>query len=448
MLLELLDSLNTLLWGRLLLPFMIGIGVFLTVRLDFPQIKKFSRSFRLTVGKLFSTDRNKNRNVLSVWETASTALASTIGTGSIVGIAVAIKAGGPGTLFWMWVSAFFGMAIKYSEIVLAMLYRERSVGVFFWGGPMLYLLKGLGSRFLAAFFAVACLLVSFCMGNSVQANAIATVLKNQYEISPMFTGFVLSIVVGIVVLGGVKRVASINAKIVPFMSLLYIGCCVTVLILNMSSLPRILKSVFQEAFSFSSFFGGTSAYGFYVAIKNGFAKGVFSNEAGLGSAPIAHASSDSSDFEEQGAWGIFEVFFTTIIICTLTGFVILSTDLWWREDINAVALTNRAFGKVFSGFGSSIVSLSTVLFSLSTVLGWAFYGEICLHFLFPRFKLLSVAYRVLYVIVVFLGAVIQLDLVWSISELMNGLMAIPNLIGIVLLSGKIQAVSKKRSTSF
>lgn len=441
--LNLLDSINNLLWGRMILPFMIGIGVFLTVRLDFPQIRKFLQSFRLTFGQLFSTRKAKNGNVLSAWETASTALASTIGTGSIVGVAVAIKAGGPGTLFWMWISAFLGMAIKYSEIVLAMLYRDRSVDGFNYGGPMLYLRNGLGSRFLSTVFALFCLLVSFCMGNSVQSNAIATVLKNRYDLNPIIVGIVLMLIVGIVVLGGAKRIASINARLVPLMSILYIACCVIILLLNGSALPGIFMRIFREAFSFSSFVGGTASYGLFLAMKNGFAKGVFSNEAGLGSAPIAHASSDSNDVEEQGAWGIFEVFFTTIVICTLTGLVILCTDLWWVRDINAVELTHLAFGSSLSGVGDVVVSLSTVLFSLSTILGWAFYGEICLRFLFRDCKSYRLIYRIIYVLVVFFGAVLRIDLIWSLAELMNGLMAIPNLVGIALLSERLRAFAKK-----
>lgn len=435
---ELLISINDLLWGTILLPCMIAIGVFLTVRLNFPQIRKFRKSFQLTLGKFFSFRNRKNGNFLSAWETASTALASTIGTGSIVGVAVAIKAGGPGVLFWMWISAFLGMAIKYSEIILAMKYREKSCDGFYIGGPMLYLQKGVSSRFLSTAFATLCLAVSFCMGNSVQSNAIATVLLNQAEIKPVFSGLILMIVAGAVILGGAKRIAAINAKLVPFMSLVYICFCMLILLLKLSALPGVFHQIFKEAFRSNSILGGSALTLLMPAMKNGFSKGIFSNEAGLGSAPIAHASSGSSDLEEQGAWGIFEVFFTTMVICTLTGLVILSSDSWNAENLNAVQMTYHAFSELFPRFGGLIVSVSTVLFSFSTILGWAFYGEICLRFLFRKFKVYCLVYRPLFVLVVFFGALIQIDVIWSVSEFANGLMAIPNLIGVVLLAGKIE----------
>lgn len=438
MLSQLLDSLNTLLWGRLLLPSLIGIGLFLTLKLDFPQIRKFGQAFRLTVGRIALSSKRKKSNLLSAWETASTALASTIGTGSIVGVAVAIKVGGPGTLFWMWVSAFLGMAIKYTEILLAMFYRNRSEFDIACGGPMLYLQKGVGSRFLASFFAVFCIFVSLLMGNSVQSNTIASVLDNQLDFPPLFSGAILTIITAFVILGGTKRIASLNAKLVPFMSLLYIGCCFAILITKYSILPQIFNMIFREAFSVSSFIGGTSSYGILLAMKNGFAKGVFSNEAGLGSSPIAHACSDSDDLEEQGAWGIFEVFFTTVVICTLTGLVILSSDFWCFNEMSAVDLTYRAF-QGFPFLGGAVLSASTVLFSLSTILGWAFYGEVCLRFLFREHKKYCLIYRMIYVVTVFFGALVQNDLIWSLSELANGLMMIPNLVGIVCLSGALQS---------
>ena len=280
------------------------------------------------------------------------------------------------------------------------------------------------------------------MGNCVQSNTIASVLMNQMNINPIFSGLFFTILAGVVILGGAKRIASINAKVVPFMSLIYIGFCVLILLLNLSALPEIFLEIFQEAFQLKPALAGSALSLLIPAMKNGFSKGIFSNEAGLGSAPIAHASSASSEFEEQGAWGIFEVFFTTMVICTLTGFVILCSDSSMKENYNAVQMTYRAFGEVFPRLGGAIVSLSTVLFSFSTILGWAFYGEICLRFLFHKFKAYCLIYRLMYVLAVFFGAMIQIDLIWLVSELANGLMALPNLIGVVILSGQIEASLK------
>ena len=251
MLLKILNSLNALLWGHILLPIIIGIGVFLTVRLNFPQIRFFFQSFRLTIGKIFSSCVRTEKNLLLSWSTASTALASTIGTGSIIGVAVAVKVGGAGALFWMWVSAFLGMAIKYTEIILAMLYRDKKSDGLFCGGPMYYLQNGLGSRFLANLFSVFCLFVSLCMGNSVQSNTISTILKNRFDVALYVSGLILTFLVSCVVLGGTKRIASMNAKLVPFMSLFYIGCCVIVLFKKAPIMPDVFRRIFQEAFFYA-----------------------------------------------------------------------------------------------------------------------------------------------------------------------------------------------------
>ena len=363
-------------------------------------------------------------------------------------VVVALKAGGAGTLFWMWISAFLGMAIKYTEIILAMLYRDKNPDGSFCGGPMYYLQRGIGSRLLALAFTISCLFVSFCMGNSVQSNTIATILSSHFNVSTFHSGVFLMLLTAFVVLGGTKRIASFSSKLVPVMSLLYIGSCIVILMMKVEILPSAFHLIFQEAFSFSSFAFGTSSYCLLIAMKNGFSKGVFSNEAGLGSAPIAHATTHSSNVIEQGVWGIFEVFFTTIVICTLTGLVVLCSDSFLLNELDAINLIKRSFDEVLPQYGSTIVSISTVLFSLSSIFGWAFYGECCLRFLFIKYKTVCVLYRVAYVIVVLLGAVIHMDLIWSFSEIMNGLMAIPNLIGIVLLSGKVKLYLKKHSEHF
>ncbi len=435
---NLIEYFNGILWGRVMLPLMIGVGVFLTLRLNFPQIRKFGEMFRLTVGKLFIKKNREERNALSPWESASTALASTIGTGSIMGVAFAIKAGGPGTVFWMWVSAFLGMTIKYAEVVLSVYYRKKSAGSFCYGGPMLYLRDGIGSKILSVCFTILCLGVSFCMGNSIQANAIASSLKHQVNIHPYYTAIFLAILVGSVIFGGGKRIASFNARLVPLMSIVYIGCCIAVLVLRIRTLPSIFSETFREAFTLPAATGGVSSYGLFLAMKNGFAKGIFSNEAGLGSAPIAHGSSESSNAAEEGAWGMFEVFFTTIIICTLTALVVLSSDFWTLQDLIPTDLAVFSFENALPNLGGFCVCASTVLFSLSTILGWAFYGEICLRFLFKNSEKWFLLYRILYVLIVFFGSLGRMEIIWTLAEGMNALMAIPNLIGVVFLSNQVK----------
>ncbi len=438
-----IENLNSLLWGRILLPLMIGVGVFLTIRLDFLQIRKFGKMFSLTIGKIFNKKSEDADAGLSPWETISTALASTIGTGCMIGVAFAIQLGGPGTVFWMWISALLGMVIKYSEIFLSVTYRKKHSDGSFYSGPMVYLREGVGSPFLATLFTVFCLCATFGMGCSIQANAITSSLKTVLGFDSYICGAFLTLVVGIVIFGGAKKIAVINAKLVPFMSLVYIGCCVIILFLRIKVLPSVFAKIFQEAFSISSLTCGVSSYGMFLAMKNGFAKGIFSNEAGLGSAPIAHGSGQSNHPTEQGIWGMFEVFFTTLVICTLTAFVILSSDSGQILGINAAQLTLYSFESSLPHFGGICVCLSTVLFSLSTILGWAFYGEICLRFLFKNYKKYLILYRVLYVIVLFVGSVGNLDAIWTISELVNAFMAIPNLIGVVVLSGKVCEMTKK-----
>lgn len=439
---QFIEFLNQLLWGRLMPVLLIGIGIYLSIRSGFFQFRKFFCMLKNTVGKVFTSKREKRNGGLSVWESISTALASTVGTGSIIGIALAIREGGAGAVFWMWVSALIGSIIKYAEIVLALRYRRKDRAGFWVGGPMYYLRDGLNSRVLSFVFAIFCLCTCFGIGNSVQANAISSVLKSQLHVDSKVTGVVLALLVAVIIFGGLKKIASFNAKLVPVMSIFYIACCLGILLIRWKSLPFVFIKIFKEAFSLPAALGGVSSYGFVLAMKNGFSKGIFSNEAGLGSAPIAHASCESEDFEEQGLWGMFEVFFTTVVICTMTALVILSSDLQNFTSFSGTDLAVYAFESSVPIIGSFCLVLSIVLFSFSTILGWAFYGEVCLNFLSKNSKRYLWIFRLLLIITLYLGATGELSRIWTVAELLNGFMAIPNLIGVLFLSEKVFSLTK------
>jgi len=399
-----------------------------------------------TIGSVFKKSQHtKDRSGVSPFQAVATAMAGTIGTGSIAGLATAITAGGPGAVFWMWISALLGMVTKYSEIVLSLHFREKSSEGSYIGGPMYYIQNGLGHGFkwLAALFAFFAMIACLGTGNATQSNSIAVALQSTIGISPIITGAVLTVIVACVILGGMKRIASVNEKLVPFMAVFYVLCSVIVLIINAAKIPAAFELIFREAFNFKAAAGGVGGYGIMAAMHYGFSRGVFSNEAGLGSAPIAHAASSAKDPVKQGLWGMFEVFFTTIIICTCSALVLLTTGLWSTGQYDGAALSIASFNAVIPGIGGIGVTLSTIFFALSTILGWAYYGEVSALYLSNKNFKAVIAYRIFYVIIVFVGAVGSLDLIWSISETMNGLMAIPNLIGLLGLCGVVKKLTKE-----
>ena len=363
------------------------------------------------------------------------------GQGGGIAPALGGTAGGAGAVFWMWVSALLGMVIKYSEVALSIRYRKKIVDLNFVGGPMYYLRNGFGSVFLSVTFSVFCIGACFGMGNMVQANAIAVSLKNQFRANSFCVGAILLLLVAIVIFGGCQRIAKTNAGLVPVMCFVYVFCCIIIVFMRTDALPKVFSQIFQEAFSLPSAVGGISSYGIFSAMRNGFAKGIFSSEAGLGSAPLAHGSSDSGDEEEHGFWGMFEVLFTALI-CTLTALVILTSESFVATSLSAETLTLFSFEEGLPNFGGFVVCISTLLFSLSTILGWAFYGEICIDFLFPKRKLFRLLFRICYVISVFFGAMGTMQKIWLFSELMNALMMIPNLMGIAFLANRLFSSEK------
>jgi len=435
--------LNGLVWGPYMLVLLVGTGIFFSIRTKFLQVGKFGYAMRETLFKLFKKSDAKVEGDISPFQALSTALAATIGTGNIAGVATAIALGGPGAIFWMWVSAFFGMLTKYAEVVLAIRYREKNAEGNWVGGPMYYISKGLGNKagkVLAILFSAFGALAAFGIGNMVQSNSVAAALQASFSIPTWVTGLVLAIGAGLVIIGGIKRIAQVTEKIVPFMAVFYIIGALIVIITNIGGLPGAFALIFKHAFTPSAAVGGFAGAAVMVAMRRGVARGVFSNEAGLGSAPIAHAAARTDHPVRQGMWGIFEVFVDTIVICSLTALAILSSGVW-TSGASGAALTTAAFNAGLPGIGGYIVSIGILFFAFSTILGWAYYGEKCAeHILGPKVKWF---YRGLWIPMVLIGSMMSLTLIWDIADTLNGLMAIPNLIGLLALSGVVIQLTKE-----
>ena len=443
---------NSFVWGPIMLALLVGTGVFLTFRTGWVQVRRFGYIMRNTVGSLFrkkgQTDHGSN---LSPFQAVTTALAGTVGTGNIAGVTGAIFIGGPGAVFWMWVSAFFGMCTKYAEIALALKFRDTGADGVHKGGPMYYIENGLGKswRWLAVVFALLGGLASFGIGNIAQSSEIAGAVSGLFGLDTMLTGVALTVLVGVVVLGGVKRIGQVTSLLVPFMSVFYVAAGIVVILMRITDIPGVFAAIFSSAFSFEAVGGGVFGYAIMIAMKNGFARGVFSNEAGLGSAPIAHAASSTEEPAEQAIWGVFEVFFDTIVICSITAFTVLLSGF----ELGEAALEGyaskgsaavAAFNSILPGtLGGTIIQLSLVFFALSTILSWSYYGERCWGYLSRDNKVVTSVYKVIFVLFCIVGATGSGDLMWNISDTLNGAMAIPNLIALLLLSGAVATITKE-----
>ncbi len=435
-----------------MLILLIAAGIFLTVRTGFFQFRRFGYAFKNTIGSLFDKSQHKkDKSGVSPFQAVTTALAGTIGTGSIAGVATALVLGGPGAIFWMWISALVGMVTKYSEIVLAVKFRERDEDGTPIGGPMYYIERGLGKRWLAVIFSVFAMIACIGTGNATQSNSISSVLESNYDIPLWITGLILSVLVGCVIIGGVKRIATINEKLVPVMAVFFILSSLAALVINVKLIPNAFGMIFKEAFNFKSAFGGVAGYGILNAMRYGVGRGVFTNEAGLGSAPIAHSASNTEDPVKQGLWGVFEVFITTIIICTVSAIIILTSsvyldafDLGVAPEVTGAALSGVALNEVIPYFGSFVIMASTVFFALSTILGWAYYGEVSARYIFKNHPKAAVQiYRLVYLVFVFVGAVANINTVWLVADCFNALMALPNLIALIALSGIVIKETKR-----
>ena len=445
------DAVNSFAWGPVMLILLVGTGIYLSIRTRFLQVTKFGVIMKNTVGSLFKKKEKSDGQNLTPFQAVTTALAGTVGTGNIAGVTGALFVGGPGAVFWMWVSAFFGMCTKYAEIALAVRYREKDEKGEYHGGPMYYITGGLGKKWkwLAVLFAVLGGLASFGIGNIAQSSEIAGAAKGLFGLDPVVTGIILAVLVAAVVLGGVKRIGKVTSFLVPFMGIFYVLAGLVVIGFRITDVPAAFASIFREAFSFRSVGGGVFGYMILHAMRQGVSRGVFSNEAGLGSAPIAHAASRTREPAKQAMWGVFEVFFDTVIICTVTALVvILSGVLDTAGGVEAFhfkgAAAVAAFNSILPGeIGGILIEISLIFFALSTILGWCYYGEACWGFLTGNNKIVKMIYKILFIGVCILGATGSGTLMWNIADTLNGLMALPNLVALIPLAGTVAALTKE-----
>jgi len=423
------DSISSFVWGPPLLILLVGTGLFLTLRLGFLQVTKLPLAFKL----MFKKNDGAQGDVSS-FAALCTALSATIGTGNIAGVATAIVLGGPGALFWMWIAAFFGMATKYSEGLLAVKFRTTDENGQMAGGPMYYIEKGLNNKFLAKIFAFFGIGVAFFgIGTFAQVNAINDVMKATFNIPKIGTSVVLTILVALVILGGIKRISKVAEKIVPAMAIFYVLSALIIIFMNISMLPEAFSLVIKSAFTKTAGMGGFAGATVLMAMRSGIARGVFSNESGLGSAPIAAAAAKTDSCVKQGLISMTGTFIDTIVICTMTGLVIIMSGLW-NGSLNGANLTSASFNSLLptSSLGQYVVTIGLIFFAFTTILGWNYYGERCSVYLFGVKSILP--YKIIYLILVAIGGFLKLSLIWTLADIVNGLMAIPNLIGLLGLS--------------
>lgn len=433
-----LNAIDSFVWGPPLLVLLVGTGIMLTFRLHFLQLSKLKRALALIF-----TARNRGDGDIDSFKALCTALAATVGTGNIVGVATAIKAGGPGALFWMWVAAFFGMATKYAEGCLAVKYRKVDANGNISGGPMYYIEMGLGKKWkpLAVIFSVFGVLVAyFGIGTFAQVNSIIDITKLTFGIDPMVTGAIITILVAAITLGGLQSIAKAAEKIVPAMAVIYFIVTVAILAISYDKVPGAIEMIIKDAFTPTAAAGGFLGASVMLAIRSGIARGVFSNESGLGSAPIVAAAAKTKWAAEQGLISMTGTFIDTIIICTLTGLSIVVSGEW-MGNLNGAALTNAAFTDVFPVFGSYLLCFCLALFAFTTTLGWNYYGERCMVYLTGVKGILP--YRIVFILLIASAAFLKLEVIWVLADIVNGLMAIPNLIALIGLSGVVVAETRK-----
>ena len=445
------SAVNGVVWGPIMLVLLVGTGIYLTFRTRGLQARRFGFILRNTIGTLFSKDKKKSgsQHNLTPFQAVSTALAGTVGTGNIAGVTGAIFVGGPGAVFWMWVSAFFGMMTKYAEIVLSVKYRQVDEKGAHYGGPMYYIEKGAGQKWLAILFALLGGIACFGIGNIAQSTEIAGAVQSLTGLDPLYTGIILAILTAIVVIGGVKRIGQVASYLVPFMAMFYIVAGLAIIVLRITDVPAALASIFTQAFSLEprEIGGGVAGYTIMISMQQGVARGVFSNEAGLGSAPMAHAASDTQEPVEQGMWGVFEVFVDTIVICTLTSMAILLSGVL-EYDLSSFASNGAAAAAAFNAIlpgtiGGTVLQISLLFFALSTILGWSYYGERCWGYLSNNNKVVNAIFKIAFVLMCVVGSVGSGTLMWNIYDTLNGKKAIPNLVGLLLLSGTVIRLTRE-----
>lgn len=454
--------LNNFIWGPVMLAIFLAVGLMFTVRTKVFQISHFKYWIDVTFLQLFRKEathvrKTNDKHAISQFQSLCTALAATIGVGNISGVAVALALGGPGAIFWMWLSAFLGMMTNYAENTLGIKYRYKNEKGDWVGGAMVYIERGLGWKWLAVIFSVFCVLASFGIGNMSQGNEIANGLYNSFSIPRWATALAVMLLAGLVIVGGIKRIASVTEKLVPFMAVTYIIGALVVIFSNIAEVPGAFAAIFGNAFNLPSMGGGVAGFTVMIAMRRGISRGVFSNEAGLGSSVMVHSASNVKEPVVQGMWGIFEVFADTLIVCTLTALTILTSGVYDYTEYakyigtnlpdtlkSGVALTSSAFESVFGSLGGNFISIAVMLFAFSTILGWSYYGERGIEYLFGL-KAVPV-YKLIFILVIFLGCNASLSLVVDISDTFNGFMALPNLIAVALLSGQVITMTKEYIT--
>ncbi len=444
----LLNTVSGWVWGPVMLALLLGVGIYLTVGLRFATWRHVPAGFRELwqgrrsdrgtregegAGERTGEAEGAEQGDITPFQALMTALSATIGTGNIAGVATAIFLGGPGAVFWMWITALFGMASKYAEAVLAVHYRERDELGNFVGGPMYYIKNGLGARWhwLGALFALLGMLAGFGIGNTVQSNSVAHALNSTFGVPIWASGLTIALLAGAVIIGGIRRIAEVAARLVPFMGVAYLAGALVVIALHAAEVPAALVAIFRDAFSGTSAAGGFAGAGVGAAIRFGVARGIFSNEAGLGSAPIAHAAAQTRDPVRQGTIGMLGTFIDTLVVCTATALVIIISGAWTGGETGA-ALSAAAYDAGLPGLGPAMVSCGLAVFAFTTILGWSYYGERCAEYLFGIRVIWP--YRVMWILAIPIGATANLGVIWLLADILNGLMAVPNLIALALLS--------------
>ncbi len=441
---SMLSQIVGMVWGLPLVILLAGTGILLSIYLKGVQFKYLKHIWHILRGKF---DNPNEPGQITHFQALCTALSATVGLGNIAGVAVAIKLGGPGAVFWMIAIGLLGMATKFTEASLALMYRKIDSNGEVHGGPMYYITLGLGSKFkfLAQFFAVACIFATLGAGNMFQSNSVAVLLNDNFNISQTWTGIVLSLLVGVVILGGIKRIANISSKLLPFMGGIYILASLFVIITHAEALPSLIATIFHDAFNGTAMAGGVTGIALRTVIVQGIRRACFSNEAGLGSAAIAHSAASTDQPIREGLVASVGPFIDTVVICTMTALVILLSGVWTSGDLNGVSLTAKAFDSSIKGFGLYFMPVAVSLFAYSTLLSWSYYGERSLAFLFNGKGIFT--YRIIYILAVFLGAIWKLIPILNFSDIMLGLMVIPNLIAIILLLPKVKVAANKYFTS-
>ena len=433
-----LSAVDSVLWGPPLIILLVGTGIFLTIRLKLLQVLRLPLALRL----IFKA-KNQGKGDVSSFKALCVALAATVGTGNIVGVATAVKVGGPGAIFWMWIAAFFGMATKYAEGLLAVKYRSVDTNGEIAGGPMFYIRNGLGEKWkpLAVFFAIACILVAFLgIGTFPQVNAIVDSMAITFAFPRVATDVILTVFIAAVTIGGLQSISKVASKLIPFMALFYIAISLGLIVLFIDRLPSAIALIIDGAFTGTAAAGGFAGSTIMIAMQNGIARGVFSNESGLGPAPIAAAAAKTKWPAEQGLISMTGTFIDTIIICTMTGLALVLTGVW-QGDAAGAAMTTAAFASTYGSVGSQLLTISLILFAFTTILGWNYYGERAVIYLTGTKGVLP--YRLIFIVLIASGAFLKLEAIWVLADIVNGLMAIPNLIALIALSGVVVAETNR-----